>query len=238
MVKLEDNTHVFDKTIDINLQKVIDLFMQKMKLDVDKEELISLMKTLRDDYVDRTSAGFQEIIFHLKKPYPWKTVIDNKQIVNELGNAVGVAESINNGTFKLGKAEEEKTLKELFQFSPELMARVYEIAFLLYQEKNLTGAINVFSFLCTVNPFVYEYWYGLGVAYQADRSFDQGIWAYSMAAVCNLNPLPHLRSAECYMLLNDKTQALGALDIATELAVEKEFDAVKAEVLRLKKIIN
>lgn len=142
------------------------------------------------------------------------------------------------GEFKISKRAKEKlkdkallkrefangkSAQEILGFSDGTMAKFYEAAYHLFENRHYADAANAFLFLVTLNPYNHDYWLGLGMSAQMTGDFDAAVDSYEMAAICELdNPVPYFYLAKCLFAMHDRDSALQALDIAIEQAQDNE----------------
>jgi len=113
--------------------------------------------------------------------------------------------------------EEGKCLREILGYSDELMESLYQAARRVFQEGRYTEAQDAFLFLTTLNPFVYAYWLGLGMAYQYLEDFEQAILSYECASkVEPESPIPLYYEGVCHGLVNEYEIAEELLHAARE----------------------
>ncbi|MEJ5301204.1 MAG: SycD/LcrH family type III secretion system chaperone [Thermodesulforhabdaceae bacterium] len=135
----------------------------------------------------------------------------------------------------------ETTLQEVKGFSDEQMEAIYAIAFNLYQGGKYKDAVEVFTWLGMMNPFVSKYWMGLGASLQMLKDFNNALNAYAVAAITSKpeDPVPHLHAGECYLGLGDKEEALKAFTMASDFSKNKpQYKKVFAKAQAFKEIIE
>lgn len=134
---------------------------------------------------------------------------------------------------------EGKSPQEIMGFSTETMAKFYQAAYLLFENKQYEDSANAFLFLATLNPHNPEYWVGLGMATQLNHDYESAIDAYEVAALSDItSPIPYFYLAKCLFAIHDRESALQALDLAIETADElPEFTALKQEASLAKQLI-
>lgn len=133
-----------------------------------------------------------------------------------------------------------KSAQEIMGLSDESMAQFYKAGCKLFGHKRYVDAANAFLYLVTLNSYNYDYWLGLGMATQMCRDFDSAIDAYEMAAICELdNPVPYFYLAKCFFSINDRDNAMNALDLALEYSEESdEFLELRTQALAAKKLLK
>jgi type III secretion system low calcium response chaperone LcrH/SycD len=119
--------------------------------------------------------------------------------------------------------EEGKTFQEILGYSDISMEKLYRAAYTLFQQRRYQECSDAFTFLTTINPYVHNYWLGLGMSEQMVEDYEGALVAYAMATMTDLrNPIPHYHSANCYALLGDPDSAITSLDLAMERAANQE----------------
>ncbi len=119
--------------------------------------------------------------------------------------------------------EEGLTFQEVLGYQEEQMEKFYHVGYQLFQQQEYNKATEAFVFLTTLNPYIYQYWLGLGMSEQMIGNYQGALLAYAMAIMNNVeDPKAHYYSASCYRSLNDKECAINSLLITIRLAKEKE----------------
>lgn len=133
-----------------------------------------------------------------------------------------------------------KSGQEIMGWSDESMAEFYGAACKLFKYKRYTDSANAFLYLVTLNSYKYDYWLGLGMSTQMCQDFESAIEAYEMAVICELdNPVPYFYLAKCFFAINDRENAMNALDLALEYSEEnEEFLELRSQALAAKKLLN
>lgn len=139
---------------------------------------------------------------------------------------------------------EGKTFQEIIGYAPETMERFYQGAYSLFQKQAYFEAADAFIFLTTLNPYVHNYWLGLGLAEIKNEEFESALVALGMAGMAEPdNPLSSFHSAHCYHLLGDYQTSVTILDTAIERCGDQEEhaalkkDAIEAQT-RIKGLIK
>lgn len=132
-----------------------------------------------------------------------------------------------------------KTPQQLVEFSDELMAKMYHVAYLLFEKKRYQDAADAFLFLSTLNSQNHDYWLGLGMATQMCHLYEEAIDAYELAALCDIaSPVPYFYLAKCLFAIHDRKNALEALELAIETAGDQEeFAELKNQAEHAKEVL-
>lgn len=124
--------------------------------------------------------------------------------------------------------------KEVSRVPLEQERQFYAIAFGLYEKGDYRGAAQLFTQLVLTDPFSEHYWQGLASSRQMAREYLAAVHAWSLVALLKeKDPLPHFHAAECLLSLDDKEEALKALDAALEFCND---DRLREKINLLKTI--
>lgn len=125
--------------------------------------------------------------------------------------------------------------KEISPIPPEKIGEFYTCAFGLYERGDYRSAAQLFTQLILTDPFVEDYWRGLASAKQMAREYEAALHAWSLCALLKEeDPLPHFHAAECLLSLEEKEDALKALDAALDRCSDNE--SLKEKIALLKNI--
>jgi len=135
-----------------------------------------------------------------------------------------------------GHLSEGKTFQELLGYTNGTMEKFYSGAHLLYEQGMYQEAADAFVFLTTLNPYVHNFWLGLGLAEQHNEEYEAALVAYGMATMSDMdNPLPHYHSSRCHYLMGDYDTAVSMLDLAINLCFDDEkHSTVKSDAISAK----
>ena len=127
------------------------------------------------------------------------------------------------------KINEGKVLQEIIGYNPETMEKFYQVAYKLFQHQQYQEAGDAFIFLTTLNPYVFNYWLGLGMCEQLCNKYDGALIAYATSILIQVdNPVSHYHSAACYLAMNDEGNAIASLELAIFYSREKpEYEGIK-----------
>lgn len=125
--------------------------------------------------------------------------------------------------------KEGKTFQDIIGYSVDVMEKFYQSACSLFERQEYKKAGDAFVFLTTMNPYVHNYWLGLGMSEQMNGSFQSALMAYAMAILTDVeNPTAHYHSANCYKMLEDRENAEQSLEMALRCSIDKpEFTHFK-----------
>jgi tetratricopeptide (TPR) repeat protein len=109
------------------------------------------------------------------------------------------------------------------------MDRAFQYAAKLVNNKNFEEAKAIYHFLRILNSEVFEYRFGEALCLQLLGEYEEAIDNYIIAYFLRPNmPLVLLRIANCYLALNEKEEAISALEDCLEKAKEEENNENKA----------
>ncbi|ADI38097.1 type III secretion specific chlamydia chaperone 3 [Waddlia chondrophila 2032/99] len=133
-----------------------------------------------------------------------------------------------------------RSAQEILEFSDETMAKFYHAAYHLLEHEKYTDAADAFLFLVTLNPKNPEFWLGLGMSTQMCGNFEDAIDAYEMVAFYKPDdPVPYFYLAKCLFAVNERENALQALDLAVEYASDSaEFADLKKQAIQARNLIR
>jgi len=131
--------------------------------------------------------------------------------------------------------EEGKSFQEILHINDEEMHRYYSTASHFFYSQQYQKASDAFTFLTTLNPNVYEYWLGLGMAEHRLEEYNGALLAYGMAVIaCPPSPLPHFYKAHCYSSLGESASALASLKVSLRfMGSRTEYDELRKKALIL-----
>lgn len=121
------------------------------------------------------------------------------------------------------QVKEGKTFQEVIGYSTNTMEKFYTIARVLFEKQEYDKAADAFVFLTTLNPYVHNYWLGLGMSEQLNGGYQGALLAYAMAILTNPeNPAAHYQSANCYRAMNDIKNARLSFELAARCCGDHE----------------
>jgi type III secretion system low calcium response chaperone LcrH/SycD len=125
-----------------------------------------------------------------------------------------------------------QSIKQIANLPEGWMDNVYKLGYDLYSNGRYVDAENAFFILSMMDTYNRTYWIALGGARQMQKKYDEASKAYAMASVLDhADPIPHLRSAECYIALGDTSKAGLALFSAIHFADPNSDEGKKAKML-------
>lgn len=121
-------------------------------------------------------------------------------------------------------------------FSLEEQEQLYAMSFLLYEKGDYATAIGFFTKLVSTNPFMAKYWRGLASSQQMQKEYLAAIQAWSLVALLDdKDPLPHFHAAECLLSLDNRQEAMKALNAAESLLSSND-EALRDKIHLLKTV--
>jgi type III secretion system low calcium response chaperone LcrH/SycD len=116
------------------------------------------------------------------------------------------------------------TEKEVSTVPLEMERQFYATAFGLYEKGDYRSAAQLFTQMVLTDPFSEHYWQGLASSKQMARDYMAAVHAWSLVALLKEgDPLPHFHAAECFLSLEEKDEALKALDAALDLCKDEQL---------------
>ncbi len=123
-------------------------------------------------------------------------------------------------------------------FSSKDLELIYSLAYAQYENKEFKASNDLFQKLCVFNATNQKYWIGLGATFRMLKEFNMALVAWSMAAILNdSDPSVHFQAAICYFHLNQKKEALKALEESTK-RLKEDDSSLQEEIDRLEKKLN
>lgn len=123
-------------------------------------------------------------------------------------------------------------------YSSDELEAVYHFAHNAYQQRKYEDAVTLFLFLTESDHAESRYWMGLAAAYQMSKQYHKALVAYGMTALLDAtNPWPPIHVCECYLAMDDRSNAREALDAAEGVCEatddEQSNEAARARVAKL-----
>jgi len=113
----------------------------------------------------------------------------------------------------------------------------YSAAYLAYEHGHYDQAADLFSHLATTEPANVGAWKGLAASMQMKKSYSEALTAWAFVALMTPNdPSPHFHAAECLLSMQQKDEALKAIELALQKPCDEELvgklDALKQGIAR------
>ncbi|MBA3958674.1 MAG: hypothetical protein H0X51_09835 [Parachlamydiaceae bacterium] len=105
-------------------------------------------------------------------------------------------------------SKEPNGIQQMLGISDAALERFYTIGCKLLEERRWEDARDVFRFLTLLNPFVHNFWMGLGIGEQTSGNYEQAGIAYVMGEATDPDdPVVHANAYQCYLALGDTVLA-------------------------------
>lgn len=105
----------------------------------------------------------------------------------------------------------------------EDLKTVYQRAIELYNSDQAQDASLAFGILIRERPFSKSFWMGLAASRQKLKEFEKALEAYAMTSLIDdQDPLPHYHASQCYVAINNKEEAIKAINLAEALAFNNQ----------------
>lgn len=139
--------------------------------------------------------------------------------------------------FFMNKAAKTNAGQELLGISDEVLERYYLAASHLLEQKDWKKARDAFLFLTFLNPLLYNFWLGLGIAEQCQEHYEAALTAYIIAeAIDPSHPVAHANSFQCNAAIHEPKAAENSLQLALEACGDREeFSDLKNQLLAFEK---
>ncbi len=139
--------------------------------------------------------------------------------------------------------EKNKTLQDILGFSREKLGTLFDQAIALLQASRFDEAIQGFSFLSRVNPYVSDFWVGLGLAREGNGDYKGALEDFYMAITMDPSRLEsYIYAVDCCLELGKISQADTILHSAKSFLRRhprlEEADYFLHEILRLEESIQ
>lgn len=108
--------------------------------------------------------------------------------------------------------QKTKLMQDVFGLTTEDISKMFDVAISFMQQHRFDEAIHAFTFLTKVNPYISDFWMGLGAAYQSQGSFKEALSAFIAAET--MDPIriePYGFAVEVCLEMGDVAQALTIL---------------------------
>ena len=151
--------------------------------------------------------------------------IDEAALRNELSQMDDIMPDVSNADLAetiIGLVRGTIQFKDVQGFTDAEMEALYTIAYNAVQAGAFDKAEKLFRFLALFDQSQVKYWKGLGLCLFTRGEYDAALQAYSMAAMLDIeDALAPMRLAECHLALGDVATAIGALEVALEIAGDR-----------------
>lgn len=193
-----------------------------------KQQIVS------EELHDRFPKGLKLIMENLKTHV---SKVELNELTDELDGALtkmaSMAEekesTVGGLSDKLGEMPD--TLQEIFGISDKTIDLFYQSGCRYYEMSHYMDAADVFHAISLLAPTKFNVWFSLGMAEKQAAHYEKALQAFAMATLTNLaSPIPHIQSAECYLLLKDDRNAKETFEYALKVIKENpDNDSKKHE---------
>jgi tetratricopeptide (TPR) repeat protein len=134
----------------------------------------------------------------------------------------------------------EDVPQHLLGISDQQLGRLFENAWAYAEIHEAVPAIKGFRLLCSLHPFVSDFWYGLAHSLRESGVYDEAKDAYLMAET--LEPeryVYYLENIECCLEMGDKKGAKRIFHrLLSHRRIIDEFASKRREIMQLKKLVE
>ncbi|MEZ5314848.1 MAG: SycD/LcrH family type III secretion system chaperone [Chlamydiales bacterium] len=129
-----------------------------------------------------------------------------------------------------------ETLQQAFGITDYEMEKLYEDAYNFYEKNAYQDGLTLFRWLILFNPYAPKYWMGFAAILQLSKAYDKALHAYAVITLLDSNnPYPHFHAYECYSLMENRTEARKALELAYHHCSNQfAYAQLKEEIERIK----
>jgi len=130
-------------------------------------------------------------------------------------------EKIHDEAYMMKHLDAGTPLQDLLGFTDEATLEFYETAKNILEQKRYEDAMNAFSFLTAINPYMSDFWLGLGMSQQQKSQYEDALSSYNIATSLEGSKIfPYLIAAHCCMEIKDFDKALDIIGEADKYAQE------------------
>ena len=114
------------------------------------------------------------------------------------------------------------TLKDIHDFSDEVMLDVYKMAYDFYHQGKLDDAESLFRFLCVYDFYNSDYSMGLAAVNQLKKNYQKAIEYYALSySLSKEDYRPMFYAGQCNLMLRRAVQAKKCFDIVLTRCKDK-----------------
>lgn len=127
------------------------------------------------------------------------------------------------------------TIQDIYGISDKDMEVMFFSATRYLQRHEFKEAADSFLFLTFLNPYISQYWMGLGEGLRQLKDYEKAIEAYLLSSMMNYeDPRPYFHSGSCFLALAKPQAALERFRLAVEYCHGKnEYGSLKEISLEL-----
>lgn len=222
---------VVEKFIEPMMQKISQHIEDRLRMEQNKTGGIPKSDALLKQEVEQATEAVKQWVLNIEDVERMEEGIKTlMEKLDRVPNKQEILENLKQVESRLSSRsyedEEElevyETFQEMWGVSKETFNSWYAVGKLLFEEKEIEKARNIFLFLSFLNTYVFEPWLALGICCQLQHQVVKALSAYTTASLIDFtHPEPHLNSATCYLSL-DKELAQATLDLALAQMTEEQ----------------
>lgn len=125
------------------------------------------------------------------------------------------------------------------QIPDKKVDETYAIAHYYYSKGQYSDALTYFQILVTARPLEPKFWKGLGATLQMKQDFAGALGCYDKAQLLNgeqPDPYLYVHAANCFYSLDQKDNALGALEAAKQWAKKNNDRRILSHTREMKSL--
>jgi tetratricopeptide (TPR) repeat protein len=149
----------------------------------------------------------------MKRPHKKKPKANSKLILRRKFRGFDNTKDIESVLVK------QKLMQDVLGLSPERLGKLFEQAVQLLQQHHYDDAIRAFQFLTKVNPYVCDFWLGLGICQQSNGDSKDALESFLVAQTMDAERLELYPAAvDCCLELGNPLLATKLLDQSLKIA--------------------
>lgn len=128
--------------------------------------------------------------------------------------------------------QQDSRCTALKSLQKDQLEKKYLEGFTLYETHLFNRSTEKFKDLVIAAPFCEKYWFAYAASLQQEKKYIEAIKAWSITAILDrTTPYPHFYAAECMLSLNQKNDALKALNVAQKFCIDNPLLLQKINAL-------
>jgi type III secretion system low calcium response chaperone LcrH/SycD len=117
---------------------------------------------------------------------------------------------------------EQKTLKDIYGFTPAMLEVVYQYGYTLFKAGKYQEALLAFDYAKRLDPLDTRYPFSLAASHHYLKHYAEAAENYKICTTLDpSNPLPYFHAYDCYLKIGDLSSARDAIQHAVK-AAEKQ----------------
>lgn len=150
-------------------------------------------------------------------------------------------ELLNDSESLAQRFQKGESFQDIMGLEPETMMEFYDAAVDLYEAEKWEEATNGFVFMTTINPYISEFWVGLGMSLMNQREHEKALDPFRWAIVVGPGEVQnYLYAIDCCLAMGNESLARSFVENANQIADEvgEELAHLKKDAKELEAYIN